>query len=171
MSRNYPLKIIRYWYAYDVEEICGLYKDRKLHPRTVQGWVRTGLETIDNAKPFLVFGNTLIEFLGKRNMEGRHKTELHEIFCLPCQDTRKPYKQQVHISQRGYLTNMIAVCPDCKNVINKGIRLDDYQAIKKIYAVVDVSQLYDCEVSPANTHLPAQVTTRLNEPIQGELFL
>ena len=169
MSRNYSLKCIRYWYAYDVDEVCGLYKDQKLHPQTVLGWIKAGLPTIDQAKPFLVMGNALIEFLGKRNQEGRHKTSLHEIFCMSCQDIKKPYRGQVQIVRYGF-TNMKAVCPDCKKTMNKGISLDAYPAIKKIFTVVDVLQLYDCEAPPANTHLLAQIDKQGCEPMQGELF-
>jgi hypothetical protein len=170
MSRNYPLKRIRYWYAYDIDEVCALYKDTRLHPQTVLGWIKNGLPTADGVKPFLIMGHQLTEFLGNRNKTQKHKTQIHEIFCRPCRDIKTPYKKQVQITKHGYLHNMKAICPDCKRIMNKGISLEHYPAIKKFYAVVDVLQLYDCEVAPVTTHLPAQVPAQHSEPVQGELF-
>lgn len=113
MARNYPLNRIRYWYAYDIDEICGLYKDTKLHPQTVLGWIKAGLEVADNSKPFLIMGYHLSAFLGKRNIEGRHKTALHEIFCMTCQDIKKPYRGQVQIIRQGYPLENKKICWLC----------------------------------------------------------
>jgi hypothetical protein len=170
MARNYPLKRIRYWYAYDVDEICAMFKDSSLHPQTVLGWIKSGMATADASKPFLIMGHQLIEFLGNRNKAQKHKTQIHEMFCMSCRDIKTPYKKQVQIVKQGYLHNMKAVCPDCKSAMNKGISLEHYPTIKKFYAVVDVLQLYDCEAAPVTTHLPAQVAAQPSEPIQGELF-
>lgn len=170
MARNYPLKRIRYWYAYDVDEICALYKDTKLHPQTVLGWIKAGLKTSDSARPFLIMGHELSTFLGNRNKAQTHSTQLHEIFCMGCQDIKIPYRKQVCFTKQGYLHNIKAVCPDCKKIINKGIKLEVYPVIKKFYAVVDVSQLYDCPATTDKTHLFAQLHTQPNEPLQGELF-
>lgn len=170
MSRNYPLKRIRYWYAYDIDEVCGLYIDFNLHPQTVLGWIKAGLVTADGTKPFLIMGHQLVEFLGNRNKAQKHKTQIHEIFCMSCRDIKTPYKKQVGIVKNGYLHNMKGICPDCKKTMNKGISLDNYPAIKKFYAVVDVLQLYDCEVATATTHLPVQIAMQPTEPVQGELF-
>lgn len=170
MARNYPLRRIRYWYAYDVDEVCSLYKDMNLHPQTVLCWIKNGLLVADNSKPFLIMGQHLKDFLGERNKSQKHKTAVQELFCMSCRDVKKAYKRQVQITKQGHLHNMKAHCPDCKSIMNKGIKLESYPEIKKFYAVVDVLQLYDCTTPPDNTHLPAQVETPSSEPVQGELF-
>ncbi len=169
-KRNYPLKRIKYWYAYDIDEVCGLYKDSKLHPRTVHGWIKNGLATIDGQKPFLVFGHELKRFLGKQNASGKQKTARDEMFCFKCRDVRKPYKREIQFTQRGHLTSMKALCPDCKNTMNKGVKLDDVPSLKRIFTVVDVLKLYDCEASTVNTHLLAQTKAQQSESFQHELF-
>lgn len=166
-KKNYPLRRIRYWYVYDVDEICALFG---VHHRTVLGWVKKGLPTIDGSKPFLVFGNDLIKFLGKQNAAGKHKTELNEIFCMSCQDIKQPLKRQVQIAQSGHLTNMKGRCPDCKKIMCKGIKIENLYKIKIFFAVVDVLQLYDSANTTANTHLIAHEAVQPSEPPQREMF-
>ena len=64
MSRRlYPHKRVRYWYAYDIDDICTLFSEFSLHPQTVRKWINDGLKTIDKCKPSLVYGNDLIAYL------------------------------------------------------------------------------------------------------------
>lgn len=170
LKRHYPLQGIKYWYAYNTGEICSLYAKQKLHQKTILKWLKMGLKKVDGKKPILIYGNDLKEFLGKQNKLRKNKTELAEIFCLKCREPKIPYKKQIAIEKRGNFHNIKAVCPTCKSKINKGIGFDDFAELKKLYAVVDVSQLYDCNNSPRSTPLQAQNKVGVKELSQMQLF-
>jgi hypothetical protein len=169
-KRIYPLNPIKYWWVYDIEEICDLYKKYKLHHQTVIEWIRKGLPTIDKTKPALIYGYDLKAFLGNQNLAGKFKTEFHQIFCRGCKEIKEPYKKQVQLEHKKNFVNAKARCPSCKKELFKSYKLDDFQKLKSVFCVVDVLQLYDCANPALNTQFLAQAKTPLNEPAQGELF-
>lgn len=72
MSRRlYAHNRVRYWYAYDLDEICTLYSDTGLHVQTVRAWIKNGVKTIDGGKPALVYGHDLIAFFKRHNAKGQ----------------------------------------------------------------------------------------------------
>ncbi len=64
--RNY--RLAKRHRNYTVEEIAELFGK---HENTVRGWLKSGLETIDKARPALVHGQTLASFLEARRSAGK----------------------------------------------------------------------------------------------------
>lgn len=169
-KRIYPLQPIKYWWAYDIDEVCDLYKKYKLHPQTVRQWLKDGLKTIDNTKPTLVYGDDLREFLGRQNQSSKCKLEFHQLYCVKCREAKEPYRKQIVVEQKAKFLSVKALCNICKNIMPKSYKLTDFPELKKIYAVVGVSQLYDTAHPTLNTHFPARDEKQLSEPSQWELF-
>lgn len=166
-KRLYNLQPIKYWYCYDVEDICNMYK---LHPQTVRKWQKTGLKAIDNKKPSLIYGYDLKNFLGKQNKLNKCKTKFNEFFCVKCKEAKIPYKKQISIEYVNGFMRVKGVCPVCKNIINKNYKLDSLGELKRIFNVVDVLELYDPQSSTTNTHILSDKKTTKSEPEQLELF-
>ena len=169
--RIYPLNTIKYWYAYDIDDVCALYKKYNLHPQTVRGWINNGLPTIDSGKPSLIYGNDLREFLGKMNEANKCETAFEEIFCVKCQQGKPPFRREIKLEHINGYIKAKAHCQTCKSIMNKGYKIEDFLKLKSFFHVVDVLELYDCKDSTANTHIASQVETHATEPAQGELFL
>jgi hypothetical protein len=56
-KRIYPLNKIKYWYCYDIDDVCRLYSKYKLHSKTVLEWKRQGLQAIDGrSSTFVLWG-------------------------------------------------------------------------------------------------------------------
>jgi hypothetical protein len=168
-KRIYPLSRLKYWWAYDIEEICELYKEYKLHPQTVRHWIKNGLLIIKGT-PALIYGNELIKFLGKMNKASKCQTEFHHMFCMKCKEDKTPYKKQVELSQFNGFIKAKAQCQNCKSIMYKSYKLNDFQKVKLNFHKVDVLELYDSKDSTLKTHFAALENIPPNEPAQMELF-
>jgi len=166
MKRIYQTKIIKAWYAYEIDEICDLYSKQKLHPQTIHKWTRAGLKTIDSGRPTLIFGNDLKVFLQKNNLANKHSLQFHEFFCVKCKEAKNPLKKQINLTQEKSFLRVKSICPDCKIVMNRTYTLQDFSHLKKIFLVSDVLQLNDSANCPTNTHLNNQEEKPINEPKQ-----
>lgn len=158
-----------YWWAYDIDEICELFKKHGLHPQTVRQWIKNGLPTM-KGKPALIYGNDLMKFLGKMNKSNKCQTEFHHIFCLKCKEGKDPYKKQIEVELINGYVKAKGRCRNCKNIMYKSYKLDDFGKLKLNFHVVDVLQLYDCADSTVKTHIAAPSNIHPNEPAQKELF-
>ena len=168
-KRIYPIKDIKYWWAYTIEEICELYKAYGLHPQTVREWIRKGVFVI-KGNPILIYGNELKKFLMKMNESNKCHTEFDEMFCFTCKEATHFYKRQIKLEHKNGKLDVKTLCRQCKNVMNQSYSLDDYPKLKRQFIVVDELQLYDCENSPCKTHIEASQETHQSEPTQMELL-
>jgi len=165
--RLYPHKCIKYWYVYDIDDICTLFAEFGLHVQTVRKWVKDGLKTIDKGKPALIYGNDLIDFLKAHNSKNKCQTLFNEMFCVKCQDARKVYQRKVKINHKQGFLHVSGICSECKSTMFKSYKIKDWPELKRIFQVVDILQLYDCEDSTTKTHLQPDTTTPTNESSYG----
>lgn len=171
MSRRlYPHNRVRYWFAYDIDDVCALFSDFGLHPQTVRKWVKDGLPTIDTGKPTLIYGNDLIVWLKEKNQANKHKTGFGEFYCMSCQDARPIFQNRIVVIQKAQFLQVQGVCRECKSRMFKNHKLDEWALLRKKFKLVDVSQLYDCAHSIDKTHISTQDETAKNESLQWELF-
>lgn len=170
-KRLYPHNRVRYWYAYDLDEICTLFADTGLHIQTVRKWiVKDGLRTIDTGKPALVYGHNLIEFIKHQNDKGKCKTAFDQIYCMKCKDARPTLKNKVTTEKKGNLLKVSGQCRCCKTVMFKTYKMDDLMQIHRIFHVVGVLELYDCAIPSAKTQIPTHLPERTNESFMEDLF-
>ena len=137
-KRLYPHRHVKYWYAYDVDDICALFAEFGLHAQTVRKWVRNGLKTVDNGKPALIYGNDLIEFLKEQNLKHKCKTDFNEMFCMKCQDACPIFQRKVTIKQKARTLSISGHCRECRTVMFKSYKMNDLSKIKRVFQLVDV---------------------------------
>lgn len=169
-SRIYSLKPIKYWYCYTIDEVCRLYPVTKLHPQTVRGWIRAGLNVIDAGKPTLIYGNDLIQHLGKMNERNKCKTQFNEMFCMKCKDAKPLYQKRIELSHKKQLIHARGICRTCHSTMFKSYKLDDISTINRSFNVVHNLALYDSTHSPSQTHIEQPSDHPASEPEQGSLF-
>ena len=169
-KRLYPHKRVRYWDVYDIDDICTTFADKKLHPQSVRKWIKNGLKTIDGGKPALINGNDLIVFLRKQNTKNKCVTAFDELFCMTCKDARPVFQNKITVVQKTQLLAVSGLCRTCRTKMFQNYKLADFQRLRKKFQVVDVLQLYDCEVSSDKTHIHAHEHQPVNESGQGVLF-
>ena len=171
-KRLYPHNHVRYWYAYDLDEICALFADTGLHIQTVRKWInKDGLKTTDTGKPVLVYGYDLIDFLKRQNDKDKCKTSFEQLYCMKCHDARPVFQNKITIElHKGGFLRACGHCRACKSRMFKSYKMEDCGALKRTFHVVDVLELYDCAIPTDKTHIPAQDEMRANESPQMELF-
>lgn len=169
-KRIYSLQAIRYWFCYDVEEVCAMYKRYSLHPQTVRQWIKDGLPTIDQRKPTLIYGAELKAFLGKMNSAHKCQTAFDQMFCLKCRDAKTPYQKRVQLEQTKNYVKAKAHCLSCKTIMNKTYKMDDVPKLRFIFRVGDLLELDDSNICPVKTHIHACEEKQSSEPRQLELF-
>lgn len=171
MSRRlYPHKRVRYWYAYNIDEICSVFADKGLRPQTVRSWIKGGLKTIDSGKPVLVYGHDLISFLKKRNDRNKCSTTFDQFYCFKCRDARSVFQNRISIEQQGQFLKAKGHCRQCKTRMCKSYNMAAYSQLRKTFKLVGVSELNDCSNSTDKTHIDTEVKTPPSESDQGSLF-
>jgi hypothetical protein len=171
MSRRlYAHNRVRYWYAYDLEEICALFSGAGLHVQTVRAWIKGGLKTIDGGKPALVYGYDLIGFLKRHNAKGKCVLPFDQFYCLKCHDKRPAFRRQVIVKSQNRFLKASGHCRVCKTLMFKSYKIDDYQTLRHKFDLVDVLELYDCESPAVKTHIHAQTKAPATESAQWSLF-
>lgn len=171
MSRRiYPHNRVRYWYTYDIDEICTLYKDFNLHPQTVRKWEKQGLKTIDKGKPMLIYGYDLIQYLKQNNTANKCETAFDEMYCMGCQDSRPIFQNRIAIEQEAHSLKVRGKCRECKGKMAQNYKFHYFAQLRKKFKVVDVVELYDAVTPTDKTHIHAHTKDEQSESLQGELF-
>ena len=94
---------------------------------TVRSWVRQGLTVMADARPVLILGNDLKEFLTCRNARRRRSLASGELYCFTCKAARLPkdlialYRPQSPRSGRLEPT-FAALCSNASDAVNASIR-------------------------------------------------
>lgn len=120
--------------AYSIDE---LQKRLGVHPNTIQNWIADGLGPVDDQRPMLFRGETVIAFLKDGPSEPRRRCDVGELMCLPCGGPKKPDGGMVDFiptsPDRGRLQGL---CPDCGNLMNRIVGRCD---LDRMTAGLDVS--------------------------------
>jgi len=135
-KRTYNPNLVKNTVSYTTAEIAELFN---IHKGTVLFWLKDGLKTIDNKRPFYIHGSDLKEFLKDRQSRRKQKCKPDELFCLKCRMPKKPKKNNVilygHTEKAGRLSG---VCEDCGTRINKTISLKKLAEILRIFPNVQI---------------------------------
>lgn len=104
-------KLAKIHRTYTVEEVARLYD---VHRNTVRQWIKGGLPSMDNARPTLVRGQDLADYLRKKRLAKKRPCLPGQIYCMRCREPRQPAGQQAvyeaHTLGQG---NLIGQCPTC----------------------------------------------------------
>ena len=98
--------------SYTVEQLAQLLG---CHKNSVRLWLKQGLETLDDGKrPLLIQGSVARQFLETRRRSRKHRCQLHELYCLRCQEPRAPEALRAHyLVIPGQADLMSADCSVC----------------------------------------------------------
>ena len=102
--------------SYSVDEIARLLG---VHKNTVRGWLRTGLQAIDDARPRLVRGEDLRTYLNGQIAARRRPCGRGEMFCFRCRIPRSPAGPALYRSKTALLGCLEGVCAVCGGRINR----------------------------------------------------
>ena len=115
---------------YTMEEIAKLFGK---HRKTVHNWVKNGLPTIDNKRPFLVLGRDLVAYLQARRTKNKRSCRPGEIYCLRCRTPKLPAGGMADfVAVTETSGNLIGMCPDCEAMMYRRVSLAKLGEIRGI---------------------------------------
>ncbi|HBB36687.1 MAG: hypothetical protein UX02_C0001G0052 [Candidatus Moranbacteria bacterium GW2011_GWC1_45_18] len=99
MSGRYNTKLIKTRHSYSVQEISNLLGINK---KSCFRWTKVGLKVLDpTAKPLLVMGDDLKEFLDKKRAKNKVELGENEYFCFTCKKAVKAISGSEKIQMTG----------------------------------------------------------------------
>lgn len=109
--RHVNHRLVKTSRTYTVEEIARLFG---IHRNTARAWLKSGLPTIDKARPALIAGGDLVAFLIKRRQQNKRPCAAGELYCLRCRVPRRPAGNEVRYQPFTATTgNLVGICPEC----------------------------------------------------------
>jgi hypothetical protein len=105
--------------SYTIVEVARVLR---VHKRTVQRWIGRGLPTCDDARPTLLLGGVLRDFLRQQQLASKQPCQPGQLHCVCCRAPKSPAGQMVDFipttPTSGYLRG---ICPDCGTLIHRGL--------------------------------------------------
>jgi len=136
MAKKYNTNRIKETLNYSINDIAQLFG---LHKRTVQHWIKEGLEKIDNRKPFLVLGKDLKGFLKEKQGKRKKKCKENEIYCCKCREARRSWENLVDIRIiNKKMLLIVGICDQCGKGINRLAGINNIPKIKKLFMVQEI---------------------------------
>ncbi|KTC64604.1 Uncharacterised protein (plasmid) [Legionella adelaidensis] len=167
MFKYYNSHLVKQYRSYTVEQICDLFKEKKLHPQTVRDWVKSDdLETITR-KPILIYGATLKDFLEKRNASHKKQLEFNQFKCLKCQEIIIPQNNTISMyKNKNGSIKAAATCPACNNKIARFYKQNEQVKLEGTFVINEAQLVTICNLSPTagKTHLNSTANNGSSEP-------
>jgi hypothetical protein len=105
--------------TYAVEDLALLFG---VHKNTVRNWVKSGLDPVDDRRPLLFRGETIVRFLRDRRDAAKIPCEPGTIYCLPCRSRRRPAGDMVEYVPRSTASgNLRGICPVCDRFMHRSV--------------------------------------------------
>ena len=131
--RTYNPRLVKANISHSVQDIAELFG---LHKNAVLRWIRDdGLPLVDKGKPYLVYGQNLIDFLTARQNSRRKKCQPDEFYCLPCRAPRHPVIGSItHRHLTSTKIQIQAICATCGRNLKRISNIMQLANFQKIYA-------------------------------------
>lgn len=128
-----------------------------VHKNTVAAWVKNGLFSFQERRPFLIRGDDAKAFLQQQRASRKKKCKQHEFYCLRCKVPVKPndnFVEYVPISNtKGRLTGF---CDHCESIINKFVgcaSVEGYSSFFRIKKPIGLEHINDTDNPLLNSDL------------------
>jgi hypothetical protein len=125
---RYNYRLVKIHRNYSIEEVARLLK---IHKNTVRAWIKDGLPTCDNTRPFLILGRDLSENLQAKRKKNKRPCKSGEIYCVRCRTPQRPAAGVVEYQPaNGTLGSLVGICPHCESMIYRRVNLAKLEQIR-----------------------------------------
>ncbi len=144
-KRTYNLRRIKATWPYTVEEIAELFG---LHKHAVRRWISEGLPANKNGRQFLIRGDDLAEFLGKRQQSKKRRCRTNELFCFKCRAQREAYLGMADVViESATRLRVKTICGVCDTPMNKVQHIQKLPEIEKTFKIQQLTGRHIIECS------------------------
>lgn len=126
MARLNP-RLAKINHNYTIAEVADLFG---VHRNTVRAWIRSGLPTLSDERPFLILGSELRAFLVERRAKAKRPCPPGMLFCLKCRLPRRPARGMADfVTVAVGAGDLCALCEACGTVMHRRAQRDQVGAI------------------------------------------
>lgn len=173
MFKKYDPRRVKSYRSYKLADICRLFKDKKLHPQTIRGWINDNkLEAFIDGKNLMVYGATLKIFLQKRNEDHKRKMAFDEFRCGKCKVISSPLNYIITNLNYGKAGCVIAtgICYNCNNEMTRIYKKDQEPEIIQRFNIQhnELSTLSNRTSSSGKTHYKEEEKPMVSESCKSD---
>lgn len=133
MAKRPSLRSLRAARTYTIEEAADTLG---VSIGTVRAWTRVGLPVLKAARPYLILGETLRDFLQARATKARVRLQPEQLYCFICKAPRRPYGMLADLMPQSPRTARLAgLCEVCGGTCN---RMISRSAIARFSEIFDI---------------------------------
>lgn len=114
-----------------------------VNPATVRKWIRLGLSTLDEHRPYIISGAVLKSWLLTRQSRRRFScTGARQMPCFSCHGAREPQPGTVYFDRlNAKVFNIVAPCPVCGTMMHKGAAMAKIEEVKATFGLPSGGEL------------------------------
>ena len=135
MSKRHPNpRLAKIHRNYTVDEIANLYA---IHKNTVRAWVKSGLPTSDDRKPYLILGRDLMAYLQAKRTKNKKTCQPGQIYCVRCRAPKAPAGDMAEYQTlTTTLGNLVGICPSCNAMMYRRV---NFMKLTQVSANLDLT--------------------------------
>ena len=107
---------------------------------TVLKWVKDGLKTVPNTRPYLIHSSDLLAFLETRQAKRKHPCSPTQFFCCRCREAREVAAGSLDTQPtRNRMMRLTGRCGVCGGKVNKVVKPDLWGPEHPLYPCMNAS--------------------------------
>ncbi len=118
MPKQARLSGIKAFRCYTFEEAADV---SGVSPRTIRNWAADGLRVMDGARPALIRGDDLRDFIKSARASRKVKTRIDTFYCLRCRKERRAAEGLADCVINANRATLTALCEVCETVTSKPV--------------------------------------------------
>jgi transcription elongation factor Elf1 len=118
MPKQARVSGIKSLWCYTIEQAAEV---SGVSPRTIRNWGSDGLRFLDDARPVLIRGDDLRDYIKGRRDSRKVKTALDEFYCFRCGKARKAARGLADCTITSGRVMLTALCGVCETVVCKPV--------------------------------------------------
>lgn len=134
MPKQARLSRIKRFRCYTIEEAAEV---SRVSSRTIRNWAKAGLYVMDDARPALIRGDDLRNYIKSQRAKRSVKTKIDTFYCVCCRAERQAAGGIADCDLIGGRAKLTALCMACGTVLSKPIA---------VAAIPEVSQSLDLRI-------------------------
>lgn len=118
MPKQARLTGIKRFQTYTVEEAAAV---SGVSARTIRTWTKDGLCVMDAARPALIRGDALHDYIKSKRSARAVRTRIDTFYCVCCRAERAAAERMADCVVAGGRAKLTALCEVCATVVSKPV--------------------------------------------------
>lgn len=118
MPKQAKISGIKSFHCYTIQEAADV---AGVSVHTIRNWSKDGLRLMHTARPVLIRGDDLRDYIKTQRENRKVPTKADEFYCVRCRATRKAAAQLADCIITGNRAKLTALCETCETVVSKPV--------------------------------------------------